>query len=305
MKINLGASRHWVKDGWAVLDHRIEKTEGLRISGDIGAMRLPDKSCDIVFMSHVLEHIPHIRVQKVLAEINRVTKIGGGFRLLVPDLRMIATAYVNNDEEFFARSRAEDPSIRRDLGFGGDLTNFVVSPGQDTILLDRTLREFIAGYAHVYAYDFTMIKTLLEHFGFGNVRQVAFNESQYEEMREPLHVVGMEPVWQTMNQDFYKKNGLIHRYKDGGYEINFEVTGFDKNPVTSLIVEANKVEDFVLTEETDINSPNAENYNHYALSMLKDKAFRERLDVVLSVTNKLDNPEFSSKLKQLLEEFNG
>ena len=43
------------------------------------------------------------------------------------------------------------------------LMNFIVSPGQDTILLDRDLNKFIAGYAHLYAYDFNMMKIILKN----------------------------------------------------------------------------------------------------------------------------------------------
>ena len=38
------------------------------------------------------------------------------------------------------------------------LMNFIVLR-QDTILIDRNLKKFIAGYAHLYAYDFDMMKT--------------------------------------------------------------------------------------------------------------------------------------------------
>ena len=41
------------------------------------------------------------------------------------------------DRNFFKKAIDEDHSIRKDLGFGGMLMNFIVSPGQDTILLDR------------------------------------------------------------------------------------------------------------------------------------------------------------------------
>lgn len=300
MKINLGASRHWVKEGWAVLDHRIEKTEGLRISGDIARMSLPDETCDLVFLSHVIEHIPHIRMQSVFMELNRVLKPGGGIRILVPDLRRIATAYVTGDAAWFAEASAEDPTIRRDLGHGGSLVNFVVSPGQDTVLLDRTLSNFIAGYAHVYAYDFEMMKLILEHYGFRNVRQMGFSESHYEDFREPLHVVGMPAVWQTMNQEFYQRHGLVHRYHQGSYEINFKVTGFDKNPVCSLIVEAEKAQSFELAADNDMNGVRPDNYNRYALSLLEDAAFKARLDLVTAVSRRLDDPVFRDKLQTLL-----
>jgi glyoxylate carboligase len=48
---------------------------------------------------------------------------------------------------------------------GGMMMNFIVSPGQDTALLDRNLQQFIAGYAHLYSYDYTMLAIIFEKEG--------------------------------------------------------------------------------------------------------------------------------------------
>ena len=165
ISLNLGASPIWHKPGWHVLDHKLAKTEGYVIAGKAESMDLPDESCDVVFCSHVFEHIPHTRLPLVLSEINRVLRPEGVLRALTPDLGKIATAYVQQDQEFFQVAKEEDPSIRTDLGLGGMLMNFIVSPGQDTILVDRTVSEFIAGYAHLYSYDFKMLKIMLERLG--------------------------------------------------------------------------------------------------------------------------------------------
>lgn len=300
MKLNLGASRNWEKDGWHVLDHKIKETTGTKISGDIANIGLPDASCDLIFSSHVFEHIPHIKMQAVLAEINRVTKVGGGIRILVPDLKRVATAYVNGDDEFFKVCRREDQSMRGDLGLGGMLINFIVSPGQDTVLLSRDLKAFIAGYAHLYSYDFEMMRLLLERFGFGDVQQKRFCESDHPDFHEPLHVEGFASEWQDLNNEFYAKYNLVHRYANGTYEINFTVTGFDRDPLTSLIVEARKTRDFQATFENDMNGPLADNYNRYAFSLLEDPQFKERIDTLLSVSNLLDEPGFANDLRKLI-----
>ncbi len=301
MKMNLGASRNWVSKGWAVLDHKIEKTEELRISGDIAAMDLPDKSCDIVFLSHVLEHIPHIKMQNVMAEINRVIKIGGSIRLLVPDLKKVAEAYVNKDEDFFKQAKLEDESQRTDLGYGGMFMNFIVSPGQDTVLFNRNVDEFIAGYAHLYSYDFEMMKKILENFGFGNIKQVGFCESKHDDFKTPLHVSHLSSKWQNLNKDFYIKNNLIHKYSNGSYDINFTVEGFDRDPLTSLIIEAEKISDFELREDNNYNHKNAKNYNNYAFSLLEDKIVGEKIDYLTRVSKKLNNLDFKLKLDELLK----
>ena len=60
--------------------------------------------------------------------------------------------------------------------------NFIVSPGQDTALFDRNLNQFIAGYAHLYSYDYQMLSILLEALGYSS-KQVAFCDSEVSELR--------------------------------------------------------------------------------------------------------------------------
>lgn len=122
----------------------------------------------------------------------------------LPNLAVIAKAYIEKDEQYFQKLLKEDESIRTDLGFGGMFMNFIVSPGQDTVLLNRDLNTFVAGYAHLYSYDYEMLSTILKRLGY-MPRRVKFGESSIEELTEPLHVIGLEPVWQNFNQEFYTK----------------------------------------------------------------------------------------------------
>ena len=277
IKLNLGASPIWCNSGWHTLDHKLIESAGMAIAGDATNILLPNDSCDVVFCSHVFEHIPHVKLPLVIAEINRVLKPGGILRILTPDLARVAKAYVEKDEDFFRKARDEDESLRTDLGYGGMFLNFIVSPGQDTVLIDRGLKNFISGYAHLYSYDYEMLSILLMRLGY-IPKRVAFCESELEEMRIPLHVVGLESRWQNFNQNFYKDNALIHRLIDGKYEINFRVTGFDRDPITSLIIEAKK--EFYIDQYTanQIFNCSANNYNRYSRSLLTVPDFIGRLD---------------------------
>ena len=277
IKLNLGASPIWIKTGWHTLDHKLKETTETAIAGNATKIDLPDESCEIVFCSHVFEHIPHTQLPVVLSEINRVLCPGGVLRLLTPDLAVIAKAYVEKDQQYFQELLKEDESIRTDLGFGGMFMNFIVSPGQDTVLLNRDLNNFIAGYAHLYSYDYDMLAIMLERLGYAP-KQVKFGESNIKELTEPLHVIGLDPVWQSFNQEFYAKNGLVHKLIDGKYEINFKVSGFDRDPYSSLIIEATKKTyvSKVNANEMYNNSPN--NYNRYASSLLTSREFVSRLD---------------------------
>ena len=147
----------------------------------------------------------------------------------------------------------EDHSIRKDLGIGGMFMNFIVSPGQDTILLNRDLNKFIAGYAHLYSYDFTMMKILLSKCGFKEIRKKNFCQSKIKDFRVPCHILGKKPTYKNLNNKFYKKNKLIHEYKNGKYNINFKFTGFDKDPLTSLIIEAKKNYYKPISKKNNIN----------------------------------------------------
>ena len=242
IKLNVGASPIWSQEGWHTLDHKVSDGRRNSLIGDATCMPLENETCSTVFCSHMFEHIPHLKLESVLLEFNRVLEKGGAVRILTPDLKKIATAYVNEDEDFFNKALDEDENIRTDLGYGGMLVNWVVSPGQDTALYNRSLTEFIGGYAHLYCYDFLMLKTLLERTGFTDVRQMKFCDSEIEDCKVPLHVKGMSPTWHNFNKQFYKDNGLIHFYDndEGAYKINFSVTGFDRDPLTSLIIEAKK-----------------------------------------------------------------
>lgn len=277
IKLNIGASPIWSKPGWCILDHKLNESTDSAIAGDASKIKLPDESCDIVFCSHVFEHIPHTQLPLVLSEINRILRPDGILRILTPDLALIAKAYVNKDEAFFQKAKEEDESLRTDLGFGGMMMNFIVSPGQDTALLDRSLRKFIAGYAHLYSYDYAMLAIIMDKLGF-LPRQAGFCESEVPEMTEPLHVLGLESKWQNMNQQFYAKNNLVHRLVDGKYEINFQITGFDRDPLTSLIIEAKKIKYIDKISANQIFNQSNDNYNKYSWSLMRDENFVKRLD---------------------------
>lgn len=290
IKLNVGASPIWQKEGWYTLDHKPRGGDKTSILGDAGDIPLDDLSCTTIFSSHMIEHIPHTLLEYILLEFNRVLEKDGTVRILSPDLKKIAKAYVERDYRFFEKAREEDENIRTDLGYGGMFMNFVISPGQDTALFNRQLTEFITGYAHIYLYDFEMLKILLERCGFYCVEQKGFCASEQPDYREPLHVVGMEPEWQNLNQAFYKKNKLVHHYDEeiGRYNINFKVSGFDRDPLTSLIVEAKK-EHYIDKAAYHSLNESKKNYNRYGKSLLKDKQFGLKKRLIGAMSSIIDN----------------
>jgi hypothetical protein len=286
IKLNVGASPIWSKKGWHTLDHKEREESETSVKGDAENIPLDNDSCSTIFTSHMFEHIPHVKLEGILLEFNRVLNKDGIVRILCPDLKKIAKAYVEEDESFFKEAKLEDETIRTDLGLGGMFMNFIVSPGQDTALYNRNLDKFIAGYAHLYSYDFDMLKVLLEGTGFYCIEQKNFCESGLKDYQEPLHVEGMDPEWKNFNQNFYKENGLVHYYdpREGKYNINFKVTGFDRDPLTSLIIEARKKETVIREEYKSLNDSFL-NHNQYAWSLMRDKDFLENHNRIFSSTD--------------------
>ncbi len=281
IKLNVGPSPIWKKEDWLTLDHKHSRVDQQAILGDADDIPLENKSCKTIFCSHVIEHIPHYKFEQVLLEFNRVLQKDGIVRILSPNLLLLAKAYVEKDEIFYKKILSEDENVRKDLGYGGIFMNFIVSPGQDTVIFNNTLTKFIGGLGHIYLYDFEMLKILLERYGFYGVKQKKFCESELKDYEEPLHVEGMEPKWQDLNKQFFESNGLINQYnpQKKKYETNFILTGFDRDPITSLIVEAKK--------EKDVNSlqiQDSRNYD-YSRSILDDKSFQDKYQSIKKISN--------------------
>ena len=111
--------------------------------------------------------------------------------------------------------------------------------------------------------------------------------------------MGLGKKYSNLNDKFYKKNNLIHKYEKGTYKVNFKITGFDKFPHISLIIEAKKKINFNLTKKNNINYSKL-NYNRYGVSLMENKIFSKKTNLLLKVSRKLDNKDFEKKLRNIL-----
>ncbi len=180
-KLNLGAGACWKPlEGWCVSDHR----KGWLKVQQAWDLPYADKSFEVVFCSHMIEHVPSAKAEKVFYEINRVLKPGGVLRLLTPDLRKLAEAYVHNDREKMALYRMEDGSSVSDaLGLGHAMVNFIISPGYDNYIIDHEFRGVTAAYGHMFCYDMEMMQGLLTRYGFTDIARMDIDESRISEHR--------------------------------------------------------------------------------------------------------------------------
>lgn len=90
--LNLGCG-DIIHDNWINVDF---KSKGKNIINcDIRKpLPYPDNSVDVVYCSHVLEHLKQETTEMVLSEIFRIMKPSGIIRVLVPDLEVICKNYL-------------------------------------------------------------------------------------------------------------------------------------------------------------------------------------------------------------------
>jgi len=61
-------------------------------------LSFPNNTFDIVYASHILEHVPLYQVEKTLEEWSRIIKVGGRLEIWVPDALKIAKAFCGGED---------------------------------------------------------------------------------------------------------------------------------------------------------------------------------------------------------------
>jgi SAM-dependent methyltransferase len=96
--INLGCGPRPL-EGFVNVD--LLEAPGVDVVADVsGRLPFDDGSVDLLYASHVLEHLPTARVSEVLREWRRVLRDGGRILIAVPDLERIAHLLVSRSGWF-------------------------------------------------------------------------------------------------------------------------------------------------------------------------------------------------------------
>ena len=136
IRLNLGCgaviSRGWINIDKVASEHVV--------AGDI-TKPLPygDRTVDVVYASHVLEHLDLAEADHFLREIRRVLGVGGIFRLVVPDLEEIASSYLATLRA--VRSEPTEANERRYDWLVFELIDQLVRYRSGGVMLERLLSE--------------------------------------------------------------------------------------------------------------------------------------------------------------------
>ena len=130
-------------------------------------IKLKDCSAELIYSSHLVEHLEHHELIFHLRECYRLLKSGGILRLGIPDFRTIIVKY--NDNDFLKTHKNIVPGEK--FGIPDDLICY----------MDLVNRAFYEFGQHKTALDFIKINNLLRFAGFNKekIKQTTF-KSEYD-----------------------------------------------------------------------------------------------------------------------------
>lgn len=131
--------------------------------GDI-VRGLPVKhgSVDLVYCSHVLEHLALHDLRRALRNTHKSMRPGGIFRMVLPDLRALAETYVSDSSHESALRFMRDTYLGHNDRRRG---------------LVGLLRAGFGNSRHLWMWDFSSLSAELSAAGFQNIRRASFGDS--------------------------------------------------------------------------------------------------------------------------------
>ena len=167
--------------GGARIDGFLNIDANLRARSDVVArvekLKLNSDSVDMIYSSHVLEHIPRDRSKIVLAEWHRVLKPGGKLYVCVPDLEVLFKVYLDNI-----------PFYHTDKGrYLVDKACFFTYGGQ------INKHEF-----HYNGYSFVTLESMLQMIGFKEIQRFDRSKLDFVEF-EDISTVKIGDIPMSLN----------------------------------------------------------------------------------------------------------
>lgn len=143
--------------------------DGIRraVYGDIvHGLKLQSGSCELVFASHVLEHLTVTDFDKALDNIYAYLRPGGILRVIVPDLRYYIERY---------RSDCEDEALASEAALRFMTLSGVAGVGSRNTLSAR-MREALSNRRHQMMWDEASLTAALARHGFKEIHTCRYRD---------------------------------------------------------------------------------------------------------------------------------
>ena len=130
--------------------------------GDI-VKGLPVKpgTAEVVYCSHVLEHLAYYECLKALENTYVMLKKGGTFRFVLPDLKGLVETYINTNDHTAAVNFMKISGLCMEKRPTG-LKSFIF--------------EWLSNSKHLWLWDYNAMKKACEDAGFSQVRRAYFGD---------------------------------------------------------------------------------------------------------------------------------
>lgn len=136
--------------------------ENVEFGNIVKGLPIPDKECQLIYCSHVLEHLSLNDFRTALRNSYQKLEVNGVFRFVLPDLEYYAKQYINETSPDAALSFMLNTSL------GYENRNY-------------SLKSFISSYfgnsQHLWMWDFKSIEHELLEAGFHGVRRAQLGDS--------------------------------------------------------------------------------------------------------------------------------
>ncbi|NEO68915.1 methyltransferase domain-containing protein [Moorena sp. SIO3H5] len=135
--------------------------------GDIvKGLKIDHNQCDIIYASHVLEHLSLSDFNIAMSNIYSYLKPGGIFRAVVPDLEQHIAIYIK---------QRSDSTLSENAAHHFMETSWLGHKGKRSSVYDR-LQEAFSNSRHQWMWDEASFKNAFAQHGFKNIRKCNYGD---------------------------------------------------------------------------------------------------------------------------------
>lgn len=143
----------------------------------VRGLPIPSNSVELLYCSHVLEHLCCNELRQALRNCHRILSPNGTFRLVVPDLEYYAKQYINSLSHDAACEFMRQTSLGKE-----DRSHSLIG----------LLRECFGGSQHLWMWDYKSLAFELNRAGFREIRRASIGDSGMQ----PFNHVEKPHRWQ-------------------------------------------------------------------------------------------------------------
>jgi ubiquinone/menaquinone biosynthesis C-methylase UbiE len=145
--------------------------ENVEYGDIIAGLPVPDNSCQVVYCSHMLEHLALDDFCLALKNTYKILIHGGIFRFVIPDLEFMINNYINDSTHEAAVNFMHSTLLGTEKRFRG---------------LHGLVYLLLSNSRHLWMWDYKSIRFELQKAGFKNIRRAHFGDSSYNNIFQDI-----------------------------------------------------------------------------------------------------------------------